>query len=255
MSDKPYVEAKSEAKKVKRILTDEQKAKMLEGRRKASALKKQQKEKDKNEKTIAKENDKKEKIKNRELELQAIQQQKDRIEVLNVSKRKKSEMRGKLRFCKNNPELINDVEQMILEIENKNNEKKNIDLEIKEIQTEIKDKQQELTEDEENEVYKRVWDKEAKRIELTIPEESRGIFRAETEKFDFNLSLSSNINKMIKNIEDKIQSNTEIVDCIASEINRTEDTINRNKEIVQEKEKKEREKKINSKLQLLYTLR
>ena len=148
MSDKP---------KVKRILTDEQKAKMLEGRRKASALKREQKEKDKNEKVIAKENDKKQKIKDRELELQAIQQQKDRIEVLNVSKKKKSEMRGKLRFCKNNPELIDEVEIMIQAIENKNNEKKNIDLEIKEIQIEINDKKQELTEDEENEVYKRVY--------------------------------------------------------------------------------------------------
>tara|TARA_R110002167_G_scaffold80385_1_gene220975 strand:- start:1300 stop:2040 length:741 start_codon:yes stop_codon:yes gene_type:complete len=246
MSDKP---------KVKRILTDEQKAKMLEGRRKASALKREQKEKDKNEKVIAKENDKKQKIKDRELELQAIQQQKDRIEVLNVSKKKKSEMRGKLRFCKNNPELIDEVEIMIQAIENKNNEKKNIDLEIKEIQTEIKDKQQELTEDEENEVYKRVWDKEAKRIELSIPEESRSIFRTETEKFDFNLSLSDNITKMIKNVESKIQSNTEIVDAITTEISETENTINKNKEIVQEREKKEREKKINAKLQQLYSLR
>lgn len=84
MSDKPY----DGAKKAKRILTDEQKAKMLEGRRKASALKKEQREKEKIEKAEAKENDKKQKIKNRELELQAIQQQKDRIEVLNVSKKK-----------------------------------------------------------------------------------------------------------------------------------------------------------------------
>ena len=68
-------------------------------------------------------------------------------------------MRGRLRFCKNNPELIGEVEEMIQAIENKNNEKKNIDLEIKEIQLEINDKKQELTEDEENEVYKKVWDK------------------------------------------------------------------------------------------------
>jgi hypothetical protein len=241
MCDKPNVEAK----KPKRTLTDEQKAKMLEGRRK----------KEKIEKAEAKENDKKQKIKDRELELQAIQQQKDRIEVLNISKKKKSEMRGKLRFCKNNPELIDEVEQMIQAIENKNNEKKTIDLEIKEIQTEIKDKQQELTKDEENEVYKRVWDKEAKRIELTIPEQSRSIFRAETEKFDFNLSLSDNINKMIKNVEQKIQTNTEVVSAVNKEINETEDEINKNKELVQEMEKREREKKINAKLQQLYSLR
>ena len=253
MSDKPCSGAS--AAKAKRTLTDEQKAKMLEGRRKASALKKQQKEKDKIEKAEAKENDKKQKIKDRELELQAIQQQKDRIEVLNISKKKKSEMRGKLRFCKNNPELINEVEQMILQIENKNNEKKNIDLEIKEIQTEIKDKQQELTEDEETEVYKRVWDKEAKRIELSIPEESRSIFRAETEKFDFNLSLSDNINKMIKNVEAKIQSNTEVVSAINTEINETEDEINKKKELTQEREKQNRNKRINAKLQQLYSLR
>tara|TARA_R110001606_G_scaffold9721_3_gene41735 strand:+ start:359 stop:1117 length:759 start_codon:yes stop_codon:yes gene_type:complete len=241
--------------KVKKVLSDEQKAKMLEGRRRAAAIKKEQKEKNKQEKVELKENEKKQKIKDRELELQAIQQQKDRIDVLNISKKKKSEMRGKLRFCKNNPNLIDEVEQMIQEIENKNNEKKNIDLEIKEIQTEIKDKQQELTEDEENEVYKRVWDREAKRIELTIPEQSRSIFRAETEKFDFNLCLSENINKMIKNVEKKIQSNTEIASAINTEINATEDEINKNKELVQVKEKRNREKKINSKLQQLYSLR
>ena len=223
--------------KAKRVLSDEQKAIL------------------KNEKIKEKENDKKQKVKNKELELQAIQQQKDRIEVLNISKKKKSEMRGRLRFCKNNPELIGEVEEMIQAIENKNNEKKNIDLEIKEIQLEINDKKQELTEDEENEVYKKVWDKEAKRIELTIPEESRSIFRAETEKFDFNLSLSDNINKMIKNVEAKIQSNTAIVSAVNAEINETEDVINRNKELIQEKEKQDRNKRINSKLQMLYSLR
>tara|TARA_R110000822_G_scaffold22213_7_gene70015 strand:+ start:6500 stop:7270 length:771 start_codon:yes stop_codon:yes gene_type:complete len=241
--------------KAKRVLSDEQKAKMLEGRRKAAEIKKAQKAILKNEKIKEKENDKKQKVKNKELELQAIQQQKDRIEVLNISKKKKSEMRGRLRFCKNNPELIGEVEEMIQAIENKNNEKKNIDLEIKEIQLEINDKKQELTEDEENEVYKKVWDKEAKRIELTIPEESRSIFRAETEKFDFNLSLSDNINKMIKNVEAKIQSNTAIVSAVNAEINETEDVINRNKELIQEKEKQDRNKRINSKLQMLYSLR
>ena len=60
---------------------------------------------------------------------------------------------------------------------------------------------------------------------------------------------------MIKNVESKIQSNTEIVDAITTEISETENTINKNKEIVQEREKKEREKKINAKLQQLYSLR
>ena len=45
--------------KVKKVLSDEQKAKMLEGRRRAAAIKKEQKEKNKQEKVELKENEKK----------------------------------------------------------------------------------------------------------------------------------------------------------------------------------------------------
>ena len=71
---------------------------MLEGRKRKAEERKIQKEQEKIDKIKNKELDKKQKEINKKLELEAIQQQKDRIELLNVSKRKKSEMRGKLRF-------------------------------------------------------------------------------------------------------------------------------------------------------------
>ena len=53
--------------KAKRVLSDEQKAKMLEGRKKAAEIKKAQKAILKNEKIKEKENEKKHKVKNKEL--------------------------------------------------------------------------------------------------------------------------------------------------------------------------------------------
>ena len=243
------------SEKPKRVLTDEQKKKMLEGRRRKAEERKLQKEKDKENKDLDKIKAKELKEINKKLELEAIQQQKDRIELLNVSKRKKSEMRGKLRFCKNNPQAIEDMEQLLSEIENKENTKKNIDLEIKEIKVEMESKKHELSKDEENEVYKRVFEKEALKIEKSLPIECREVFRSETNKFDFNLNLSDNINSMISNIENTIKKNTNITDSVNKTIMKTEEQINQRKEITDIQLKKEKEKRIQAKLQSLYSLR
>ena len=228
---------------------------MLEGRRRKAEERKLQKEKDKENKEMDKIKSKELKVQNKKLELEAIQQQKDRIELLNVSKRKKSEMRGKLRFCKNNPEAIEDMEQLLNEIENKENTKKNIDLEIREIKVEMDEKKKELSKDEEDEVYKRVFEKEALKIEKSLPMECRELFRSQTNKFDFNLNLSDNINSMISNIEKTIKKNTDVTDSLNKTIMETEDHINKRKEITDIQLKKEKEKRIQAKLQSLYSLR
>jgi preprotein translocase subunit SecD len=172
---------------------------------------------DKDGNKIFKVEDKKKEIEEQKKQMmEAIQQQKDRIEQLNISKKKKSEIRGKLRFCKNNPEVINEVETLIQEIENKNNQKNKIDLEIKEIKNDIENIK--LSKDEENEVYKRVFEKEADKVEKSLPEQSRNIFRNEVDKFDFNLSLNDNIKKMIESVEKKIETNKNIVEDFTTEL-------------------------------------
>ena len=60
---------------------------------------------------------------------------------------------------------------------------------------------------------------------------------------------------MISNIEKTIKKNTDVTDSLNKTIMETEDHINKRKEITDIQLKKEKEKRIQAKLQSLYSLR
>ena len=172
----------------KRILTEEQKAKMQEGRKKAmearKALKEEEKKATKKEKELNKKTEKSrkeiEKVKNLELELQALQQQKDRIETLKKTQENRAKFRNKMKEFK-------EEEQMV-------------EMTIKEPEPEP---EPEPVINEEQ-----VFKEKAKEMEnLAKTKETKDLFKKVTGSFNNQISISDNLKNMVAELRDLIKKN------------------------------------------------
>ena len=175
----------------KRTLTAEQKAKMQEGRKKAmesrKALKEEEKKATKKEKELTKKTEKSkkeiQKVRNLELELEALQQQKDRIQSLKQTHENRAKFRNKMKDFKQEEQMI--------------------EMAIKEPSQPTGDffEPDEITDEE-------IFNKKANELaETATNPETKKIFKSVVGKFDNQKSITHNLSSMIEDLKDLIKNN------------------------------------------------
>ena len=192
--------------KPKKTLTEEQKKKMLEGRKKAHEKRKA--EKDALKQKIAKE---------KELQKQAIQQQRDLLNSQELDKEQKKAVRNKLKELKQ-PKVVE--EEVPVEVVDAVEE---VAEQVQEVLKDIEDEEPPLPKSPSeplvtpvitDEMYEKAFKQQAKVIEKTLPKEAQKLFKQTTNKFDFNLSLEDNINGMIEHVKRVVELNTKTAAAI-----------------------------------------
>jgi len=263
MSDKP-----------KKTLTPEQLEKMRVGRAKAYEKRKIEKEKEKVKQKAEQEAIKKQKLKDIELQKQALQQQKDRIEALAISKKKKAEIKRRLKEVKDKPEVLQEVEAIVENYEGRRTNSQNpSDLEgvkkndkvqkeidtFKEIEKAVDIAEEKLEDLEENDTkqfekeYKKIFTEQSEIIAKSLPSNARQVFLEQVTNFDVKKDVSQNINIMIQNLLDRVKQNTKIVNDVSEAIEKIESVDE--KKVVNDTIKKPKKEKLNNNLQMLYNLR
>lgn len=192
--------------KPKKVLSKEQLAKMQEGRKKAYEKRKQERE---SAKQSAKQFDNAKKKNNKEellrLEMEALQQQQDRINNLKLQVERKKEIKSKLKQPKMTIEPISEEEE---EYKEEIVDEVSEELEMIEEKVEKKlDHKREVS----NEEYSKVFNEQAKLMRNKIPKETRTYYDDAVSKFDFTLSLDDNIKNMINHVKDVVDKNTHLV--------------------------------------------
>lgn len=231
--------------KPKKTLTEEQKQKMLEGRKKAH-LKRQA------EKNALKDKIKKEK----ELQKEAIQQQRDLLASQELDREQKRAVRNKLKELKQPPappseEVVEEVEEAVEEVAEK----------VQEVLAEIeqplpKSPSEPIPPVITDEMYEKEFKKQSKVIEKTLPKEVQKLFKQTTNKFDFNLSLEENINSMIEHVKKVVSLNAQTASAVRErqklqEAKRLEEELIVSKRLEDEKSAQ----RIDDQLQSLFNLR
>ena len=207
----------SDKSTTKRTISPEQRAKMAEGRKKAMEERKKMKEQIKEEEKSAKQKEKQlakeekkqktkvekankelEKKKELDLELQALAQQKDRIETLKKTMENRSKFRNKIKeFKEEEQEDIN----------------KNIDMRIESpIEEEslspetLSPEPLKETEEPDQEV---LFKEEVNKIANSTKDvKSREIFTKLTNNYNKNMDISQNLTHMVANLKEMIRENT-----------------------------------------------
>lgn len=257
----------SEKAKPKKTLTPEQLEKMRVGRAKAYEKRKLEKEKEKAKMKAEQEAIKKQKLKDIELQKQALQQQKDRIEALAISKKKKAEIKRRLKEVKDKPEVLQEVEAIVENYEGVNDSKepKQLELKIEKIveQTDkrINKKLEDLEEqdaegnhtNEFEKEYKKIFTEQSEKIAKTLPSNARQVFLEQVTHFDVQKNVSENINFMIQNLLNRVNENTKVVENVTQAIDKIESVDE--KTVVNDTIKKPKKQKLNNNLQMLYNLR
>ena len=227
----------------KRTLTPEQLEKMRVGRMEKAKERREKREKDKL------------------IQQQAINQQKERIELLKITKKKKAEIKKRLAEVKRGETKLEDVEEIIEQYdkhasasqhsakaegphdeeplesikevseevfeEPKENVKLNTHEEVVEKVKLLKEKETEKIKEFEKETLKfEDYYKEAvEKIINTLPKNAREHFKRETDKFDPRLDVKQNIENMIENINKKIVSNVSVVEKVKDSLEKIEDEV------------------------------
>ena len=259
--------------KPKKVLSQEQLLKMQEGRKKATEKRKKEREEAKKnavEFTNAKKSNNKEKL--LQLELEALQQQQDRIDNLKMQVERKKQVKSKLKKIKNEEEEPQPSPQTLVAQE-PSPEPLPSPEPSPEPQTLVAPAPQTLVapapkpapkvnkaESQSNlqftqpsdEEYEKVFKEQSKIIRNTIPKEVRKEYDSAINKFDFTLSLDENINSMIKHVKDIIKTNTET----ASNFRKQQKEEESKKEIVQKSfVEKVTEQAVDSKIYKLMKLK
>lgn len=239
--------------KPKKTLTEEQKQKMLEGRKKAH-LKRQL------EKNALKDKIKKEK----ELQKEAIQQQRDLLASQELDREQKRAVRNKLKELKQPPsatlptpaseageEIVSEATEAVEEVAEK----------VQEVLAEIeqplpKSPSEPIPPVITDEMYEKEFKKQSKVIEKTLPKEVQKLFKQTTNKFNFNLSLEENINGMIEHVKKVVSVNAQTASAVRErqklqEAKRLEEELIVSKRLEDEKSSQ----RIDDQLQSLFNLR
>lgn len=182
-----------------RKLTEEQIKKMQEGRRLANERKKKEKENAKKEKEVEREIARLEKLQKKVALEEALENQKKRKEEQLKAFENREAKKSKL---KNIKMKIDDVELSYPQDEDDDeDEDENEDA-------------MEITEED----FKKIYDEKVEKIENSLPIKARKLFKDATGKFDYNINLEDNINRMIKNIEEIVYHNAKVSQTIKDKI-------------------------------------
>jgi len=256
----------SEKAKPKKTLTPEQLEKMRVGRAKAYEKRKLEREKEKAKQKAEQEEIKKQKLKDIELQKQALQQQKDRIEALAISKKKKAEIKRRLKEVKDKPEVLQEVEAIVENYEGvkENKSTKQLELNIEKTEKIVEQTEEKLEDLEDHHVegndtkefekeYKKIFTEQSEKIAKTLPSNARQVFLEQVTHFDVQKNVSENINFMIQNLLDRVKQNTKVVENVSQAIEKIESVDE--KTVVNDTIKKPKKQKLNNNLQMLYNLR
>jgi len=230
--------------KPKKTLSKEQLLKMQEGRKKAQekrAKERQQAKSKAQEFTNAKKSKDKEKL--LQLEMEALQQQQDRIDNLRLQVERKKQVKSKLQKIKQN-DTIPEEQVYEQDVEEKHTEdvQENIKVEVIDALEDVEDKIELQMSHKETDPrdyapndaeYSATFQREAKKIRNQIPVETRAYYDDAIKKFDFTLSLDDNIKSMIEYVKNVVGENTNLVNNI------------RNKQIEKESKKEVVQKSVN----------
>ena len=225
------------------------------------------------------------------LQKQAIEQQKERIELLNITKKKKAEIKRRLAEVKRGETQIEEVEEIIeqyngtgaigtpnstngtsaIAIEEPNSANEDSDgenvlrLEVEEAEEEIlKEKVKALKQKEdikreklETETldFQQYYKDAVESIMKKIPPSARKHFKDQTDNYDPKLDVQKNIEKMIDNIQIKINRNVESVKSVKDTIDIIHDEMPKPDLETKKTETELRKKVVENKLDMLYKLR
>ena len=204
----------------KKTLSEEQKAKMLEGRRKKAEERKQAKEIEKLEK-------KQNQLQSKKLQIEAIAQQKDRLKQERKAMEDRKIVRGKFKQLREqlntkpeeNQENINRINEAILKIEN--DEKELTSLPILDVTKELpKEPPKELPKEPPKELPKKPVIKEyatqdqfkniIDKIASTLTnDKAKHIFKNTVSSYNPNDSLDTNMSKLMEIAHNQIRLNSE----------------------------------------------
>ncbi len=180
-----------------RKLSEEQIKKMQEGRKLAFERKKAEKERAKKDKEVEKEIVRLEKLQKKVALEKAIEDQKRRKEEQVRVYENRQSKKSKLHNIKMK---IDDVEISYPE--------EDLEEEIEEDET------MEMTEEE----FKDIYNEKVIKIEKSLPIKARKMFRDATGKYDYNVNLQENIERMIKGIEEIVNHNARLSNTIKEKI-------------------------------------
>jgi hypothetical protein len=214
------------------------------------------------------------------LQKQAIEQQKERIELLNITKKKKAEIKRRLAEVKRGETQIEEVEEIIEQYDGTPNSDSTsaneepledsdgenvLRLEVEEAEEEIlKEKVKALKQKEDikrekletetldfQQYYKDAVDSIMKKI----PPSARKHFKDQTDNYDPKLDVQKNIENMIENIQTKINKNVESVKTVKDTIDLIHDEMPKPDLETKKTETELRKKVVENKLDMLYKLR
>jgi len=235
--------------KPKKTLSEEQIKKMQLGRK--LAYEKKKKERDL-ERSKAKEFVDAKKDKNKEkllkLEMEALQQQQDRIDNLKIQVERKKEVKSKLKMAKQEEVEAEESPREIVERELEIDEpiiEKILDLK-EEVEVDMAGVEKEMSDEKEeeavelfiptNDEYREVFNEKASEIRKGIPPPVKKYYDEALKKFDCHLDLDTNITNMIDYVKEVVKTNTEIVNKVRAEQKEKELEKQKQNELIQKLE-------------------
>lgn len=243
--------------KPKKTLSEEQIKKMQLGRKLAYEKKKKERELERNkakEFVDAKKDKNKEKL--LKLEMEALQQQQDRIDNLKIQVERKKEVKSKLKMAKQ--EEAEPVEQSPREIVERELEidepiiekildlKEEVEVDMAGVSNDFVGDEKEMPDEKEeeavelfiptNDEYREVFNEKASEIRKGIPQPVKKYYDEALKKFDCHLDLDTNITNMIDYVKEVVKTNTEIVNKVRSEQKEKELEKQKQNEIIQKLE-------------------
>lgn len=240
MSDKP-----------KKTLSPEQLEKMRLGRKRAYEKRKAEREAAKaKSKEVGEAKKKNDKEKLLQLEMEAMQQQQDRIDNLRLQVERKKEVKSKLKAAKlepvaEEPEHVEEPEEPIEEVIEEVAE------DIEEVVEKVEKKLEKKSEVSDAE-YTQVFYREAGKMKKNIPKEVQHYYDDAISKFDFTLSLDDNIKNMIDYVEQVVIKNSKVI----NDVRDVQKKVEEKQEVVSKlKHEDEAEKHIDSQISRLMKMR
>tara|TARA_R110000737_G_C14577939_1_gene485177 strand:+ start:203 stop:898 length:696 start_codon:yes stop_codon:yes gene_type:complete len=231
MSDKP-----------KRVLTDEMKKKMLDGRKLANEKRKALKEAE----AILKERKKADSVRAK----QAIADQDAQASNNKIAKLEKEKVKRRLNRLKEDvvdvPTTVEEVVSEAIEVVSDSEEEEMTEEDMKNIVDELTDEQ-----------YEKLFKKKAKEIEKALPQEAKKLFKeAVNDKFNFNLNLEDNIKNMIKFVNQHVAVNTLATKIVRDKQKKKEEAqLQKEQVIIKEPEVAKIENTIDTNINMLMNLR
>jgi hypothetical protein len=198
------------------------------------------------------------KAKEKELQSQAIDQQKERIELLKLTKRKKAEIKRRLAEVKRGNADIKEVEEIIDQYDTNESSPLKEEMEAQEVESEpeplpevpepepevvpkktekeqeqeiesIKLKIQEIKKEQEPiiiadpiEEYEKHFKETAKAIMNDLPKESKELFEEQLHHFNPKLDIEENIKNMILKINSRVSEKVKLVEKVLKTVEKCE---------------------------------